>query len=265
MNAASEYLSRIGVAAATPDLATLRAIVTGHTRSIAFENLNPFTGRDVDLDNLTAKMVHGGRGGYCFEHNLLLQAALDGLGYRTTALTARVVWGRPADAPPLARTHMLLRVELDGGPHLVDVGFGGQTLTGVLTLQPDVEQVTPHEPYRLLQEAGTWTMQAMVGGAWRSIYHFDLTPQPRADLEMGSWFVSHHPASHFVTGLVAARPAEGRRHNMGGRTLATHYLDGPSEQRELSSPTEIMRELEETFLLNLADLPDLEAALKRLW
>ncbi len=259
------YLARIGVSPGPPDLATLRAVVTGHTRSIAFENLNPFTGREVDLDALTAKIVDGGRGGYCFEHNLLLQGELDDLGYRTAALTGRVVWGRPADAPPLARTHMLLRVELAEGPHLVDVGFGGQTLTGVLALEPDVEQTTPHEPYRLLEDAGTWTMQALVGGAWRSLYHFDLGPQVRADLEMASWFVAHHPASHFVTGLVASRADEGRRHNLGGRTLSTHHLGAPSEIRELTSPAEIMRELEETFLLDLAGVPDLETALKRLF
>jgi arylamine N-acetyltransferase len=261
------YLARIGVAATTPDLATLRAIVAGHTRSIAFENLDPFTGRDVDLDPaaLTAKIVHGRRGGYCFEHTLLLQAALDELGYRTTALTGRVVWGRPADAPPLPRTHMVLRVDLPDGPHLVDVGFGGQTLTGVLALAPDVEQPTPHEPYRLLEDAGRWTLQALVGGAWRSLHHFDLSPQERVDLEMASWYVSHHPASHFVTGLVAARTEEGRRHNLGGRILSTHHLDAPSDIRALTSPAEIMTALEETFLLDLSGVPDLEKALGTLF
>ena len=259
------YLARIGVPPGPPDLATLQAVVTGHTRSIAFENLDPFTGRGVDLDLLTAKMVEGGRGGYCFEQNLLLQGALDALGYRTTALTARVVWGSPPDAPPAARTHMLLRVDLDEGPHVVDVGFGGQTLTGVLALRAGVEQATPHEPYRLLEDAGTWTMQALVGGAWRPLYRFDLSPAVRADLEMGSFYVSRNPASFFVTSLVAARQDEGRRHNLGGRTLSTHHLGAPSEIRELASPAEIMRALEETFLLTLSGLPDLERALERLF
>ncbi len=36
--------------------------------------------------------------------------------------------------PP--RGHMLLLVELAEGPHIVDVGFGGLTLTGVLALEP---------------------------------------------------------------------------------------------------------------------------------
>ncbi len=261
------YLARIGVAPGSPDIATLRAIVAGHTRAIAFENLNPFTGREVHLDDdaLAAKIVHGGRGGYCFEQNLLLRRALEDLGFRTTVLTGRVVWGSPATDPLPPRTHMLLRVELPGGPHVVDVGFGGQTLTGVLRLEHGVQQPTPHEPYRLLDDAGTWTMQARVGAEWRSLYHFDLAPQLRVDLAMASWYVSHHPASHFVTGVVAARPAPDRRYNLGGRTLATHHVGGPSESRELASATEVMEVLEETFLLTLAALPDLETALKRLF
>lgn len=272
------YLARIGVAPAPADLAMLRAVVAGHTRAIAFENLNPFTGREVDLapDALEAKIVHGGRGGYCFEQNLVLRRYLDELGYRTTVLTGRVVWGRPASRPLPPRTHMVVRVDLPDGPHVVDVGFGGQTLTGVLRLEHGVQQSTPHEPYRLLDDAetclqgrridtGTWTMQARVGAEWRSLYHFDLAPQPHADLEMASWYVSHHPASHFVTGVVAARQAVGRRYNLGGRILATHHLDGPSENRELASASAIMAVLEETFLLTLAALPDLETALKRLF
>jgi arylamine N-acetyltransferase len=261
------YLARIGVAPGPADLATLRAVVAGHTRAIAFENLNPFTGREVDLDDdaLEAKIVHGGRGGYCFEQNLVLRRYLDELGYRTTVLTGRVVWGRPATDPLPPRTHMVVRVDLPDGAHVVDVGFGGQTLTGVLRLEHGVQQSTPHEPYRLMDEAGTWTMQARVGAEWRSLYHFDLAPQPHADLEMASWYVSHHPASHFVTGVVAARPAVDRRYNLGGRILATHHLGGPSENRELKTTSEILTVLEETFLLTLAALPDLEPALKRLF
>ena len=45
--------------------------------------------------------------------------------------------------------HMLLHVDLPEGPHVVDVGFGGLTLTVVLALEPEVEQATPHEPFRL--------------------------------------------------------------------------------------------------------------------
>jgi arylamine N-acetyltransferase len=267
-DALEAYLSRIDVPhAGSPDLETLRAIVAGHAQTIAFENLNPFTGRDVLLDgeSLTAKLVHGGRGGYCFEQNLLLRGALDTLGFRTTGLAARVLWMRPPDAPVPARGHMLLRVDLAEGPHLVDVGFGGLTLTGVLKLEPEVEQATPHEPFRLWPEGDTLVMQALVGGQWRPLYRFDLVEQFPADYEVTSWYLSHNPASHFVTGLMAARPDTDRRYALRGRTLSVHHLGGPSERRELDSPAEVRDALEKHFLLDLTGLDDLDTALARLF
>lgn len=262
------YLARIDVPSPGPaDLATLRAIVAGHARAIPFENLDPFTGREVllDQDALAAKLVHGGRGGYCFEQNLLLRRALDELGYRTTGLAARVLMRRSAGAPVPARGHMLLRVDLTEGPHVVDVGFGGLTLTGGLALEPDVEQETPHEPFRLRPDGAGFLMQARVAEEWRTLYSFDLTEAHLADYEVNSWYLSHHPASHFVTGLMAARPDKDRRFALGGRTLSVHHLGGPTERRELDSPREIRTALEEHFLLDLSGFPNLDVALARLF
>jgi N-hydroxyarylamine O-acetyltransferase len=263
------YLDRIGGPEVTgPDLLTLQRIVAGHTRSIAFENLDPFTSREVSLepDDLAAKLVHGGRGGWCFEQNLLLRGALDALGYATTGLSARVLWGRPADAPPSPRGHMLLRVDLPEGPHLVDVGFGGLTLTGVLRLEPEVEQATPHEPFRLHPIDGLgYVMQARVGGEWRPLYRFDLSEQFIADYEVSNWYLCHHPRSHFLSGTMIARPEPDRRYALGGTSLAVHHLDGPTERRTLESPSAIREVLEDTFLLDTSGLPDLETALARLF
>lgn len=262
------YFARIGLAAPTaPDLASLRAIVTAHTRSIAFENLSSFTGRDVDIDPaaVAAKLVDGGRGGYCFEHNTLLRGVLDGLGYRVTGLSARVVWGSPADAPAAPLTHMLLRVDLPEGPHVVDVGFGGQTLTGVLALEPDVEQATPHEPYRLVMADGVHELRALVAGNWRPLYRFDLTATPPVDYEVANFYVSRHPRSGFVTNLVGARVDPDRRYALRGSSLAVHHLGGPSEHRELDSPAAVREVLERDLLIDTSGLDDLEKDLARLF
>ncbi|MEN3265893.1 MAG: hypothetical protein V7646_2787 [Pseudonocardia sp.] len=262
------YLDRIGAPGArAADLPTLRRIVAAHTASIAFENLDAFTGRDVrlDPDGLVAKLVHRGRGGWCFEQNLLLRGALDALGYRTTGLAARVLWGRPADAPVTPRGHMLLRIDLPEGPHVVDVGFGGLTLTGVLALEPEVEQTTPHEPFRLWPDGPGFVMQARIGGDWRPLYRFDLAEQHLVDYEVSSWYLTHHPASHFRSGLMAARPDIDRRYALGGATLSVHHLDGPTERRTLETPAAVRRALEEQFLLDVSELPDLETALARLF
>jgi arylamine N-acetyltransferase len=269
------YLTRIGEPdVATPDLPTLRKIVAGHARSIAFENLDPFTGREPRLDaaGLEAKLVRGGRGGWCFEQNGLLRFALDALGYRTTGLAARVVWGRPDDAPLGPRSHMVVRVDLPEGPHLVDVGFGGLTLTGVLRLEPEVEQPTPHEPFRLWPAGSAYVMQALLGGEWRPLYRFDLTEQLPVDYAVTNFYLTRHPQSHFLSGLMAARPDVDRRYALSGTvgsngapTLSVHHLGGPTEKHVLETPSAMRAALEEQFLLDLSGLPDVDATLTRLF
>lgn len=262
------YLARIGLSTpARADLPALREIVAAHLRALPFENLNPFTGRLVPLDpaSVDAKMVRGGRGGYCFEQNALLRRNLDALGYRTTGLSARVTMGSAPDAPRPPRSHMLVHVDLPEGPHVVDVGFGGQVLTGVLALEPDVEQATPHEPYRLRHDDGIWTEEALVAGTWRELYRFDLTPSEPADYEVANYWVSTHPTSHFVTGLIAARVDDGRRYALGGRSLAIHHVDGPSEHRELDSVRGLRDVLEGELRIDTSALDGLDDALARLF
>ena len=271
------YFHRIGMSAAevvppAPDLATLKQIVAGHARSISYENLDKFTGREVGLDpaTLNAKLVHRARGGGCFEQNMLLRGVLDALGYTTTGLAARVLWNRAADAPMPPRSHMLLQVDLPEGPHIVDVGFGVLTLTGVLALEPDVEQATPHEPFRLRPDGRALVMEARTGSKWRTLYRFDLAEQYLADYEVTSWYNAHHPDSKFVNGLLIGRPDSDRRFTLkgarsDGASLAVHHLGGPSERRDLESPAAVRTALEEHFLLDLSELPELDPALARLF
>ena len=155
------------------DLATLRAITTAHVNAIPFENLNPLLRLPVSLElaDIERKLVHEHRGGYCFEQNGLLLAALRALGYDASGLIARVLWMKPEDAV-VAQTHMLLRVELSGESWLVDVGFGSMALSGALRLQPDIAQPTGNEPFRLLQQQGDWRMQAQVKDEWRTLYRY---------------------------------------------------------------------------------------------
>src|SRR6266850_62146 len=84
----------------TATLETLRALHLHHVQAITFENLDPLSGQSVKLDlpSLEGKLVHGGRGGYCYEHNLLFSHVLRELGFRVTGLAARVLWNAPDDA-----------------------------------------------------------------------------------------------------------------------------------------------------------------------
>lgn len=260
------YLRRIGLLSAeSPDLQTLRALVAAHAATIPFENLNPFLGLPVDLElaAVERKLVQDGRGGYCFEQNLLLGEALRAIGFEVTNLAARVLWNQPADAIT-ARSHMLLRVELEDRSWLVDVGFGGMTLTGVLQLEQRLEQVTPHEPFRLLECDGDWYMQARLPAGWKTLYRFDLQQQYPIDYLASNYFLSTHPDSHFVTGLTAARAEPGRRLALRNREFALHTANGETTRRMLRSATEIREVLENDFLIRLPPHPELDRRLDSL-
>ncbi|MBJ8342532.1 arylamine N-acetyltransferase [Antrihabitans sp. YC3-6] len=260
------YFARIGYSGSrTPTVATLGAIAYAHATTIAFENLDPFLGTParLDLASLQRKIVGNRRGGYCFEQNGLLLEVLEKLGFDVTPLAARVLWSGEIDAVP-KRSHMLLRVDIDGRPWVVDVGFGGMTLTGVLSLERDVEQATPHEPFRVIDLDGDYAMQAKVRDTWKTTYRFDLQRQYRVDYVATNWYLSTSPESGFVQGLMLARPAADRRFALNGRRLAVHHLDGPTERTEFTTAAGLIECLEETFLVHMPDWRPLETAFGRL-
>ena len=64
------YFERVGYSGPRePTLEVLKALELAQPAAIAFESLDPLLGRPVRLDpaSLEAKLVRGGRGGYCFE------------------------------------------------------------------------------------------------------------------------------------------------------------------------------------------------------
>lgn len=261
------YLQRIGYTGPrAPTLDTLRAVQLRHTETIAFENLNPLLRWPVrlDIESLQQKMVRGGRGGYCYEQNLLFKSALEALGFKVIGLAARVMWNAAMAGPVVPRTHMLLRIEIEGRSWLADAGFGVMTPTGPLRLEPDVEQATPHEPFRLVRADDEFIMQAQIRGEWKALYRFSLHEQLLPDYEMANWYVSTHPGSRFVNGLMAARPAPGKRCTLLDNELTVHHLDGKSERRVLGSAAELRSVLQEEFHLTLPDAVELDAALRRL-
>ena len=73
------YLARVGLDGSDTSLETL---CRAHVQTIPYENLDVRLGREIrlDVDSLVAKLVDGGRGGYCYEHNTLFAAVLEELG-----------------------------------------------------------------------------------------------------------------------------------------------------------------------------------------
>jgi N-hydroxyarylamine O-acetyltransferase len=257
------YLTRVAVdrPAADPGLSTLRGLALAHPCAIPFENLDPLLRRPVRLDiaSIQEKLVAGGRGGWCFEHNLLLGTALTALGFSVTGLAARVLWN-VVPGVVRARTHMVLLIALPEGPHIMDVGFGGSTPTAPLRLEADVEQVTPHESFRLIKVDDSFRVEARLEKTWKALYVFDLQPQVLADYEMPNWYLCNHPESHFLLGPVAARVDRDRRYALRNTELAVHYPRGETERRVLTSGPEIRQTLEQVFRIQVPKEPEVDEA-----
>ncbi|MEV1290701.1 arylamine N-acetyltransferase [Pseudonocardia sp. NPDC049635] len=259
------YLDRTGVTPGPPDLALLHRIVRAHVTTIPFENLDPFTGIEPPLDRagVVGKLVHGHRGGWCFEHNRLLHDVLGDLGYRVTPVVGRVRLGLTDDDPPTTRTHRMTLVETAEGPFLADVGFGGTGPSEPLRLVPGAVQPTAHAEHRFRTDGtGVWTQQRRRGGDWITQYTFDLTPVPDVDYAMGSWYLTHHPESPFRTGLVAARSGPDRRATLNGNRYTVRHTDGRAVERELGTPAEVIGVLEDGFGIDTSGVTGLERRIR---
>lgn len=256
------YLARIGFRSAPAQSRELMAaLVWRHVQAIPFENIDAFLGRRVSLDpaDVERKLVHGGRGGWCFEQNLLMGQVLRALGFEVTDLAGRVVWGRAPDAIT-ARTHRVLLVRADGRDWVVDVGFGGQMLTAVLDLAAEAPQETSHEPFRLRRLGGEERMvESLIQGEWKPMYRFDLQPQLPIDFEAANFQLVHDPASHFTQGLIVSLVAPQGRHILRGRELVHHRPGGQTTRHELASADAVLAALRDVFGLSLD--PSTEAAL----
>lgn len=265
MNDLSPYFDLIGYChQGDPDAAALRAMHLAHTDAIPFENLSPLTGEPVrlDLPTLLSKFTQQ-RGGYCFEHNLLFQHALETLGFKTRALMARVRMNVPLDVIT-PRSHMLLLVEAEGETWIADTGFGRMTLTAPIRLLPNLVQATPHGAYRLMDVDGGYRLEAEMAGKWEPLYAFELLPCYRPDIEMSNWYVSTHPSSHFVRDLVAVRTTAAGRHVLNNTRHTFYGLDSEPVSTQLSTAEDILSLLQGKFGIAADRVPGLRVRLDRI-
>ncbi|MGE7435119.1 arylamine N-acetyltransferase family protein [Kitasatospora sp. NPDC001175] len=241
-----------------PIVETLRTIHRVHLYGIPFENLDPLLGTapSLDLDDLQAKLVRGTRGGYCYEHNTLLAAVLESLGFGVTLLCARVLVGaQPGAVRP--RTHMMLLVEIPGheGRYLADVGFGSSgALTEPVPLVADQEFDADGRRHRLVFDAErrgplpTWVLQhGRPDGSWADQYAFTLEPYEAPDFEVINWHIGTNPRSPFTKEVYACRTLPGRHLQLSGRKLVETRTGGEREERELADVDEVLRVLEAEF------------------
>lgn len=198
------YLARIGWRGPrVPSSDTLAHVLRAHMRAVPFENLDVLLGRGIriDLDSVYAKLVERRRGGYCFEHGTLFQAALSGLGFTPTAHAARVIMLRRREEAPL--THMVVTVPLDDRTYVLDPGFGGHAPLVPVPLVDGEAVRDGDDVHRMVRRGREWVLEARVDGVDTPLWTSTLEPAEPVDFLMANHFVSTYPASPFVTMLMA--------------------------------------------------------------
>jgi N-hydroxyarylamine O-acetyltransferase len=260
------WLFRIGYEGSRePTLETLKAVIIAHATAIAYESIDVLLDKPPSLNplSLQSKMIFGGRGGYCFEQNMLFRVGLLSLGYKVTSLQARVVRGLEVDAPrPML--HMVLSVDLPEGPFLADVGFGNLAPTTALKFSTQEEQETPHEIMRFVTMGDELVLQSRLGNRWEHIYRVVFLPRVDAEYEICNWFTASHPQSPYLNNLIAARPGPDRtRLTLYNSRFNVRYPSGEVDRRTLSGRDAFRDVLTKDFGLRLSEL-ELEKAISHM-
>ena len=141
---------------------------------------------------------------------------------------------------------MLLIVDINGQPYLVDVGFGGSTPTAPLRLKADIEQDTPHGRYRLIGGYPKWTLENEIGGQWQRLYEFTLTSRSLDDYIA----MNDGTMASFRDDLRVARIDGPKRVNLWNTRLNTHE-NGETTTRMLTNLLEIRDVLTNVFGIQL--------------
>jgi N-hydroxyarylamine O-acetyltransferase len=239
------YLARVGLDGSDTSLATLHR---AHVCAIPYENLDVRLGREIrlDRDSLVAKLVDGGRGGYCYEQNALFAAVLDELGVTFTHHLGRV---RMTDnLSPRPATHMVLVVD----DCAVDVGFGSAVPLGPVPLGGSAT----YGPC-------TWSTSRVTTPEGEDAWQMSLFDMPMftftdvvshpIDYVTPNHFSSTHPLSIFIAFTMVQRWRDDDvQLGLVDRVLKERRPDG-TEHDVTIEPDDLGRVLREDFALQVTD------------
>jgi len=225
------YLARVGYRG-TPAVGpeSLTALHRAHVAAIPFENLDLQLGRGVSvaLPDIEAKLVHAGRGGYCYEHGLLFSAVLDRLGFAVEPMLART--GDPA-VHPRPRSHLVVRVRLGDTAWLADPGFG----SGLLAPVPLAEGGVHHQGDWALRvqrgDDGGWRLQERRSGQWETLYTVAEEATYPVDIATANYLTSTSPGSPFVRQVVVVRKGDHDLRQLINREYSVTSADGATTTR----------------------------------
>ena len=263
------YRLRIGLdGSLAPTRECLERLILAHAAAIPFDNIDVLARRvpRLDLAVLQDKMVRRRRGGYCFEQNTLMRGVLQAIGFDVRPMEARIRSGVPADVVT-ARTHLALRVVLDGVAHLVDVGCGTIAPLAPLVLASRDRQAAGSGFYRFVDVGDELLLQTLAADTWTDCYQLMPGTPQAIDREMGNWFVATHPKSMLGHNLLVGRAIAGGRLRLFNRRLSAFQPQcAVPVERDLQTRAEFADVLADGFGLDVApaDLDAVMAAIDKL-
>ncbi|RHY84391.1 hypothetical protein DYB35_011303 [Aphanomyces astaci] len=267
------YLERIGLPTdpvelgSENSLAFLTKVVVHHHLAIPFENLaacgvfpvdrghvqdSAVERISLDADKIFQKLVTDKRGGYCFEQNALLAAALRAFGFTVDTLAARVVIPFQSDATAGLRltglSHMIMLVRCEGETsqcyqlkrvhlerHASPSTYSGDFLL-VATAPPAAS--TFWGVYYKTQQAGDFHA-SYVFSTENLMAHADYIP--------ANWYVSTSPHSRFTQAATCAKRTEAGLLSLLGMTFNHIEYGQVVESKTLTSTAEVLNVLEDLF------------------
>jgi N-hydroxyarylamine O-acetyltransferase len=236
------YLRRIGYSGPlSPTRQTLHNLHRHHLLAIPFENIDVQLGLvpSLEHDAIFEKIVKRGRGGWCFEMNLLFAWVLRQVGMRVDLIGATV--GKRVENAPIG--HLALLVHLDQ-PYLADVGFGN----GFLTPAPLKEGAfnDGRFDFKLTCHASYWRFyNHRENGA---TYDFTGEPVSMDAIETANRRLATTAESPFVQTLVCSRLTERGMVTLTNAGLRIFSPDGIVEETA-SSLQAFTQKLDEHFAL----------------
>lgn len=258
------------------DLGLLKDLCMSFVSTVPYETLDIFGGprHTLDLPVIYENIVHRKRGGFCVELNGLFHWILEKIGYKTTMYMA---YGISSDGSLDGGSHMILRVDLDDKPVLVDVGWGGTSFVYPLKFDVDIEQSQPNGTYRISCDSNIHMIQKKkqrsislnetihgidmrVKDAWSTFYAFKTEPKTFEDFQHACEYAQDsHP---FCTqNCLAILQNEYRRIFLIGQVLIEKtYVDFDTvkvTREELLGDDELKKILEEVFNIKLDFRPNI--------
>ena len=182
-----------------PDREHLNQLLKNHHRYVPFDNLNVWDKAEqpsLNIPDLFKKIVTDRRGGYCYEMNGLLEAALRTLGYECYGVEIRIIRGRDF-LPPFR--HRGVVCVLDGKKLFCDVGLGFKFFPEYAEYNAGYNK----SGYKVDCEDGLCTLtEIKEDGTEQKVMCFPDRPIPAVDFLNPNMVCSIDPQSTFRTRLT---------------------------------------------------------------